>query len=116
MNADQVHLAGGADSMVRNSDLERSAFEAWAKRLLMTTSRQHDDAYCHIVTEGAWLAWQESAERAARDSVEALKEADWYIGQLEALVYSSDDTAVHESRAKVQAAISRATQPTKGAG
>jgi hypothetical protein len=38
-------------------------------------------------------------------ALEALKEGDWYIGQLEAIVYSPDDSGTHETRAKVQDAI-----------
>jgi len=38
-------------------------------------------------------------------ALEALKEGDWYIGQLETIVYSSDDDGIHENRAKVQEAI-----------
>jgi len=38
-------------------------------------------------------------------ALEALKEGDWYIGQLETIVYSSDDDGIHGNRAKVQEAI-----------
>jgi hypothetical protein len=38
-------------------------------------------------------------------ALEALKEGDWYIGQLETIVYSPDDEGIHENRAKVQEAI-----------
>ena len=47
----------------------------------------------------------ERDEDLLRQALEALESADWYIGQLECIVYSPDDTAVHEERAKVQSAI-----------
>jgi hypothetical protein len=37
--------------------------------------------------------------------LEALKSGDWYINQLELIVYSADDEGTHEERAKVQKAI-----------
>ena len=40
-----------------------------------------------------------------RQALEALESGDWYIDQLEMIVYSADDTGTHEERAKVQAAI-----------
>ncbi len=42
---------------------------------------------------------------AAQQALEALEAGDWYINQLEMIVYSSDDTGTHEERSKVQAAI-----------
>jgi hypothetical protein len=44
-------------------------------------------------------------EEALKLALEALEAGDWYIGQLEMIVYLSDDTGTHEERAKVQAAI-----------
>ena len=44
-------------------------------------------------------------KQAAQQALEALESGDWYIDQLEMLVYSADDTGTHEERAKVQAAI-----------
>ena len=44
-------------------------------------------------------------EAMLRQALEALESADWYIGQLEWIVYSPDDTGTHEERAKVQSAI-----------
>jgi len=44
-------------------------------------------------------------EEALKLALEALLAGDWYIGQLEMIVYSIDDTGTHENRAKVQAAI-----------
>ena len=38
-------------------------------------------------------------------ALEALEAADWYIDQLEMIVYCVDDEGTHENRAKVQAAI-----------
>ena len=38
-------------------------------------------------------------------ALEALKTADWYIDQLEMIVYSADDLETHHERAKVQAVI-----------
>lgn len=43
--------------------------------------------------------------KAAQQALEALESADWYINQLEQIVYSDDDTDTHEERAKVQAAV-----------
>src|SRR5690606_8873404 len=44
-------------------------------------------------------------EALLRQALDALKSADWYIGQLELLVYSPDDDGTHEDLAKVQSAI-----------
>lgn len=40
-----------------------------------------------------------------RQALTALESSDWYIGQLEWIVYSPDDTGTHEERAKVQSTI-----------
>ena len=40
-----------------------------------------------------------------RQALEALEAGDWYIDQLEMIVYSADDTGINGERAKVQAAI-----------
>ena len=42
---------------------------------------------------------------AMKQALAALEAGDWYIGQLELLVYAADDTDTHRDRAKVQAAI-----------
>jgi hypothetical protein len=42
---------------------------------------------------------------AAQQALEALESADWYINQLELIVYSDDDIDTHKDRAKVQAAV-----------
>jgi hypothetical protein len=44
-------------------------------------------------------------EALLRQALEALERGNWYINQLEMVVYSSDDTGTHEERAKVQSAI-----------
>jgi len=44
-------------------------------------------------------------KEALKLALEALEAGDWYIGQLEMIVYSSDDTGTHENRAKVQEVI-----------
>lgn len=44
-------------------------------------------------------------EALLRQVLVALESADRYIGQLEWIVYSPDDTGTHEERAKVQSAI-----------
>ena len=44
-------------------------------------------------------------KEALRLALEALEAADWYIDQLEMIVYCVDDEGTHENRAKVQAAI-----------
>ena len=44
-------------------------------------------------------------DEALKLALEALLAGDWYIGQLEMIVYSIDDTGTHENRAKVQTAI-----------
>jgi hypothetical protein len=48
---------------------------------------------------------EERDEALLRQALEALESSDWYIGQLEWIVYSPDDTGTHEERAKVQSAI-----------
>ena len=51
-----------------------------------------------------------------RQALTALESSDWYIGQLERIVYSPDDTGTHEVRAKVQSTIRRLRERlTKGA-
>ncbi len=40
-----------------------------------------------------------------RQALEALEAGDWYIDQLEMIVYSADDKGINGERAKVQAAI-----------
>ena len=42
---------------------------------------------------------------ALKLALEALEGADWYINQLEMIVYSVDDDGTHENRLKVQQAI-----------
>lgn len=44
-------------------------------------------------------------EALLKRALEALESSDWYIGQLEWIVYSHDDTGAHEERAKVQSTI-----------
>ena len=46
-----------------------------------------------------------SKDEALKLALEALESADWYIDQLEMIVYCVDDDGTHESRAKMQAAI-----------
>ena len=53
---------------------------------------------------------------ALKLALEALEGADWYINQLELIVYSVDDEGTHENRAKVQSAITaikEALAPTR---
>jgi hypothetical protein len=41
-----------------------------------------------------------------RQALSALECSDWYMGQLELIVYShDDDTETHDARAKVQSTI-----------
>lgn len=47
----------------------------------------------------------ERDEELLQKALEALESADWYIGQLEWIVYSPDDTGTHEERTKVQSTI-----------
>lgn len=42
---------------------------------------------------------------AAQQALEALESGDWYIDQLERIVYCPDDAGAHEERARVQSAI-----------
>ena len=44
-------------------------------------------------------------QEVLKKALEALEGADWYINQLELIVYSVDDEGTHENRAKVQSAI-----------
>jgi hypothetical protein len=45
-------------------------------------------------------------EALLRQALEALESSDWYIGQLEWIVYGPDDnTGAHEERAKVRSTI-----------
>ena len=120
MNADQFNLAGGTDSMVRNSDLERSATPGpwraqvdprdstswkpaqwvaiWAGNTLIAT---YDTSYAEYPASDAENAANARLMAAAPALLEALKTA-------EALLYAHGkpiDPAI-------TAAISRATQPT----
>ena len=55
-------------------------------------------------------------EALLRQALTALESSDWYIGQLERIVYSPDDTGTHEERAKVQSTIAALRERlTKGA-
>ena len=45
------------------------------------------------------------SKEAMKLALEALEGADWYINQLEMIVYSADDAGTHENRLKVQQAI-----------
>lgn len=47
----------------------------------------------------------ERDEALLRQALEALECSDWYMGQLELIVYSHDDTGTHDARAKVQSTI-----------
>lgn len=51
-----------------------------------------------------------------QELLDALKSADWYIGQLEPFVYGPDDNGIHEEHAKVLAAIARAESTCKAQG
>lgn len=44
-------------------------------------------------------------EALLRQALEALESSDWYMEQLELIVYSRDDTGTHDARAKVQSTI-----------
>ena len=44
---------------------------------------------------------------ALKLALEALEGADWYINQLEMIVYSVDDDGTHENRLKVQQALTK---------
>ena len=52
-------------------------------------------------------------KEALKLALEALKEGDWYIGQLETIVYSADDDGIHGNRAKVQEAIKACEEALK---
>jgi len=47
----------------------------------------------------------ERDEALLRQALSALECSDWYMGQLELIVYSHDDTEIHDARAKVQSTI-----------
>ena len=47
----------------------------------------------------------ERDEALLRQALEALQSADWYVDQLERVVYSPDDTGTHEERAMVLCTI-----------
>ncbi len=49
-----------------------------------------------------------------RQVLDALVSSDWYIDQLEMIVYSDGDTGTHEERAKVQAAITALRERLEG--
>ena len=51
-----------------------------------------------------------------QQALSALECSDWYMGQLELIVYSHDDTEMHDARAKVQSTIAALRERlTKGA-
>ena len=45
------------------------------------------------------------SKEAMKLALEALEAGEYYIDDLEAIVYASDDLGTHEDRAKMQAAI-----------
>ena len=45
------------------------------------------------------------SREAMKQALDALEAGDWYIGQLETIVYSDDDNGVHAERDKVKSAI-----------
>ena len=49
--------------------------------------------------------WWGMSKEEIKLILEALEGADWYINQLEMIVYSADDAGTHENRLKVQQAI-----------
>jgi hypothetical protein len=51
------------------------------------------------------LRKSEKKDAALRLAREALIDGDWYIGQLEMIVYSFDDNEMHSIRSKVKKAI-----------
>ena len=58
----------------------------------------------------------ERDEALLRQALAALEAADWYIDQLERVVYSPDDTCLHEERDRVQSASAALRERlTKGA-
>lgn len=60
--------------------------------------------YTHHVDDTALL----------RQCLDALVAGDWYIDQLEMIVYSADDTGINGERAKVQAAITALRERLEG--
>lgn len=75
--------------------------------------RLHEEVQeqCRINGMGAERELKLMTEK--QELLEALKAADWYIGQLEPFVYGADDDGVHEEHAKVRAAIAKAEGETK---
>ena len=49
-------------------------------------------------------------EAVVRQALEALESGDWYINQLEMIVYSPDDDGTHEERERVQKATTALRQ------
>jgi hypothetical protein len=48
-----------------------------------------------------------------QELLEALENLLWYVGQLEAIVYSADDTGEHEEVTKARAVINKAEKNEK---
>ena len=68
------------------------------------------DAEDNVVHVARWFAEEAAAELCRLHSVnaqllEALENLLWYVGQLEIIVYSADDTGEHEEVTKARAAI-----------
>jgi hypothetical protein len=59
-----------------------------------------------VVAGGGGMTKDEALDLA----LEALEAADWYINQLEIILYSADDAGTHEDRLKVQQAITAIKQ------
>lgn len=87
-------------------DLDLHSVAAELRRLHEEVQEQ-----CRINGMGAEREVKLMAEK--QELLEALKAADWYIGQLEPFVYGADDDGVHEEHAKVRAAIAKAEGETK---
>lgn len=93
-----------ADDLRAAPERTRTSFEAADE--LRRLHEQNDRFADGILSMGRRIA---ALEAVNAELLDALKAADWYIGQLEPFVYGADDNGVHEEHAKVRAAIAKAT-------
>ena len=124
MNADQFHLAGGTDSMVRNSDLERSAMprhEHDCTTCVFLGRHGRFDLYLHdggdhpawttVIARWGSLGSYSSGLWAARPYVSIDGQQQSGIPEL---VEARNRAIAMGFGAVIDRAEGRATQPTKG--
>lgn len=87
LEANRLLAVQAAEALRKEREAHAETNRAMTDALLMMEEREQRD------------------EALLRQALEALESCDGYIGQLELIVYSRDDTGPHDARAKVQSTI-----------